>query len=423
MRKKWGNRKSVRYVIIGNSAAGISASEVIRNLDKNGEISIISKENFPAYSPMLITYYLKKKIKWNEMFIRENDFYKNNHLKMYFGKKVVEVKETQKKVILENGEEIIYDRLLIASGASPYFPDIPGLKKCKKALGLRTLEDAKNISSLATKKRRVVVMGGGLVSLQVTNALILRGLETTLLVSSSQILSRNLDHRGASILQDALIEKGVKIYFNTSPNKIIESKNELEIVLDSGNSLETDFIVVGKGVRPNIDFLSKSSIKIDYGILVNQYMQSNFIDVFAAGDVAQVYDFLYQKNQINAIWPNAVLQGKLAGYNMVNNSRRKAGDQFIGMNITEIAGNRICSIGQTINNEDKVKEIFRIDTKKKIYRKFLIKNGNIIGAVLINKIEDAGIINTMIRKQINLEKIKTNLLIDNHSSITSVIVK
>lgn len=412
----------MRYVIIGNSAAGISASEVIRNLDKNGEIIIISKENFPAYSPMLITYYLKKKIEINDMFIREDGFYKNNHLKMCFGKKVIEVKEMQKKIILENGEEVIYDRLLIASGASPKFPDIPGLKKCKKVWGLRSLEDAKNISLLASKKRRVVVMGGGLVSLQATNALILRGLETTLLVSSSQILSRNIDHRGASILQDALIEKGVKIYFKTNPIKVIESENKLEIVLDSGDSLETDFIVVGKGVNPNIDFLSKSSIKTDYGILVNQYMQSNCMDVFAAGDVAQVYDFLCQKNEINAIWPNAILQGKLAGYNMVNDIKRKAENQFIGMNITEIAGNRICSIGQTISSEDKVKEMFRIDTKKKIYRKFLIKNGNIIGAVLINKIEDAGIINTMIRKQINLEKIKTNLLIDNHSSITSVMV-
>lgn len=145
-------------------------------------------------------------------------------------KKWLKLKDIQKKVILDNGEEIFYDRLLIASGASPYFPNIPGLKETKKALGLRTLEDAKNISAMADRGKRAMVIGGGLVSLQATNALIQRGLEITLLVSSSQILSRNLDQRGALILQNALIEQGVKIYFKTNPVKVIESKENLTLL-------------------------------------------------------------------------------------------------------------------------------------------------------------------------------------------------
>ena len=396
----------MRYVIIGNSAAGIFAAEEIRRLDREGQIEIISDETYPAYARCLTSYYLSGGISDEKMFIRPADFYARNNLTLHNGEKVVRIDPAEKKVVSGKGQSYDYDKLLIATGSSPFMPDIPGIKT-KGVFGLRTLEDAKNIREYAKPGRRAVVVEGSFVSVEAAYALLKAGLTVSNIVSSGQILLTALDSEAASLVANKLTSEGLEIKYFTDVSEIVEKGGEVAgVKLTTGEFLPADVVVIGKGTIPNTGFLQGSGIVVDNGIAVDEYLQSNVPDIYAAGDVAQGNDIVLGVKRINAIWPNAAEQGAAAGKTMAGLKVKYDGS--IGMNSIDFFGLSTISAGQGKAEGDSY-EVVKLFPGQGQYLRLVFKEDKLAGYILVGQTHRAGILTELIRGQIPLGKLKEEL--------------
>ncbi|MCM8766387.1 MAG: FAD-dependent oxidoreductase, partial [Candidatus Omnitrophica bacterium] len=280
-----------QFVIIGNSAAGISCVETIRKNDKNSKIIVISDEGYPAYCRCLISNYLAKEIKEKEIFYREESFYKDNQIELILNKKAVSLDTRKNVVILEDKNKFSYDYLLIATGSSPKFPSIEGMRR-KGVFGFRSLKDVEEIEKLLPFANTACILGGGLIGIKSASSLLKRGIRVKLIVKSKQILSQILDFDSARIVQSFLENKGMEIFLGSDVVEIMGKDNVEGIRLDSGEKIPCSLVIVAKGVKPNTAWVKESPLKINTGILANEYLQTNIPNVFTAGDVCEVKDLI-----------------------------------------------------------------------------------------------------------------------------------
>lgn len=402
----------MRYVIIGNSAAGIFAAEAIRKHDPIGQVDILSDENYPAYARCMTSYFLGGKISDAQLYIRDKDFYSRNKFNLHTGQKVIGIDTVKREVHTITGELFTYNRLLIATGASPTIPELEGIDN-KGIFGLRTLSDAKGILNYIGQGQQAVVMGGGFVALKAAYALQKAGKDVTCIITSGQVLSQMLDREAADIVANVLTSNGIKIKFYTDVKKIVGYKNRFgekgvkSLQLINGEEIPADVVIIGKGVTPNVDFLEDSGINVDYGITVNEYMQTNVTDVYAAGDVAQGHDIISGRLSINAIWPNATDQGTIAGMNMTGVSTTYSGS--IGMNSADFYGLSTIAAGLTKGKEADGYEVVRLFPGKNLYRKLVFKEDRLKGYILVGQTAKAGILTALIKDQVPLGKTKADL--------------
>ena len=401
----------MRYLIIGNSAAGVFAAEAVRELDREGSVDIISDEKYPAYARCLTSSYLSGAMKDSDIWIRPDDFYERNKLNLRSGEKVVKIDFSGSQVYTDAERAYCYDKLLIATGASPTMPKIPGID-AKGVFGLRTLSDAKNILQYSGSGKRAVVVGGGFVSIKAAYALLKAGLHVTCLITSGQILSQMLDRDAAEIVAGVLSSKGLVIRYNTDVSEII-SNNDNEkgptvrsVRLSGREEIPADLVIIGKGVSPNTGFLAGSGIKIEHGVVVDRYLQTNQPNLFAAGDVAQTHDVVFGDSRINAIWPNAAEQGRVAGRNMAGMVTEYPGS--LGMNAADFFGLSTIAAGHTRAEGDDY-EVVKLYPGPGLYRKLVFKGDILVGYVLVGQTARAGLLTTLIKEKRPLGKSKNEL--------------
>ncbi len=386
----------MKYIIIGNSAAGVFAAEAIAKNDPSGEVVMISKEKHLPYSRCLTTYLIAGDIGRDKMFLRPEGHFKRISVRTMNNTEVTAVKPEKKAVVLGNNTELGYDRLLIASGASPEKPDVPGAE-AEGVFTLRTLDDAEKIIKHAGPGKRAVILGGGLVSLKTAYALIKRGLKVCVLVTSPQILSQMLDATAAGLLQKRLGQHGVEFGLNKGADKIVTGGNGLveAVVSNSGETIPCDLVVVGKGVRPNTGFLAGSGIELNWGTVVNDYLQTNFEDIYAAGDVAEASDLLLKSKRVNATWPNATEQGRVAGINMSGGRRKYIGS--MAMNSAEFFGLPAISVGLTrVTGADyEIHEVYK--PERDFYKKLVFRDNCLVGFTVVGDISNAGVLTGLIK--------------------------
>jgi NAD(P)H-nitrite reductase large subunit len=401
--------ENYKYVVIGNSAAGIATVEGIRKLDKEGNIAVISDEDMPAYCRCLTSYYIKGKVNKDGLLFRPKTFYKDFNVDPFLGKKVVKIDAKERWVGLEDDTEIGYEKLMLATGASAVVYDMPGHDK-EGVLVLRTYEDTKKIAANATRGKKAAVLGGGLVGLKAADALHARGVETWVIITSGQVMSQTMDPEGAKIIQERLEENGLHVLTRTSVEEILGDEKVEGVKLSTGAVMEMDMVLFGKGVFPNIHLAVDAGLETDYGILVNEHMQSNDPNIYSAGDVAEAKDLINGGRYIHAIWPNAVEQGKVAGQNMAGGDVEYEGG--MGMNSVELFGLPAISMGVTkLRKPDPSYEFDAVsDPERGFYRKIAIKDGRLVGAVCIGVVESAGVFGELIRQKIDVSGIKDILL-------------
>jgi NAD(P)H-nitrite reductase large subunit len=234
----------MRYVIIGCSAAGINAVEVIRSKDKTSKITVISDEKDPLYSRCLISYLLAGTIDEKKLSYRPSSFFKDNKVDALLGIKAIKIDASKKEITLSSKESIKFDRLLIATGSSPKLEDIPGIDK-KGVFPLRTIEHTKKIQSILDKVNKVAVLGGGLIGLRAAYALKNRGKDVSVFVKSGAILSQIIDADAASIMQKQLEEKGIKIFTGVAAKEIKGNQSVSGIALDNGSQHACELLIIG----------------------------------------------------------------------------------------------------------------------------------------------------------------------------------
>ncbi|MBE0479217.1 NAD(P)/FAD-dependent oxidoreductase, partial [Candidatus Aerophobetes bacterium] len=397
------------YVIIGNCAAGINAVEAIRDIDDKSEVTVISHENYPAYCRCLISEYLAGERQENQLLYREKNFYKKNKVNLNLGEKIVKVDSAGKKIFTKSGKKISYGKLLIATGARPKGLDIPGEHK-EEVFGFRTLDEAKKIKELAKNAEKVLVFGGGLIGLKAAYALKKRGLHVKVIVKSARILSQVTDEASAQMMGRWLTENGIVIRTGLAPVEILGDKRVREVKLDNGEKISGDIVIVGKGVVCNEELVNDSGIETHWGIIADDYLKTSVPDIYVAGDVAETKDIISREYTINALWTAATEQGKVAGENMAGRERIYPGS--MAANSIEFFNLPLISVGRVRSKDKRYEEFLRVNEQDYVYKKLLIKENRLVGVVLLNAIENAGVYTALIRRGMDISKVRDILLDD-----------
>lgn len=400
--------KELNYVIIGGSAAGISAIEAIRKRDKESKITVISDEKFPLYSRCLLSYYLAGEIPVEKLHYKNEDFFTRNKVIALLGKRAEAVNAKERVVNLANGDNVRFDKLLIATGGTPQMPELAGAEK-KGLFCLRTVKDAQAIRNMLGEVKEAVVLGGGLIGLKAAYALAANKIKVAVVVRSSQILSQTTDQPSAEIIERHIAQQGITVMKGRSAKELKGGEKIEKILLDDGSELSVQLVVVGKGVKPNIDLVKDAGVETDWGIKVNEFQETNVEGIFAAGDCAETFDLARGKVTVNALWPLAVEQGRVAGLNM--SGEKAIYDGSVGMNSIDFFGRPIIACGVTRPKEEGITElVYRRGDE--VYKKLLLKDNKLIGMVLVGEIEQAGVIHALMKKQVDVSDFADRILED-----------
>ncbi|MEN3190199.1 MAG: FAD-dependent oxidoreductase [Atribacterota bacterium] len=383
----------MKYLIIGASAAGLSAALKIRELDVDGEITVLSEEKSLPYSKMSLPYLLSGECS------KEEDLYLGipEGVKLLLDKKVVSLREERKVVETETGEEFSYDKLLIATGAHPYLPEVEK-KGFPPILSIRNLEDISRLkdSIKNSKEKRVILSGAGLVNCEIACALLKIGVPSVFVIRSNRILSQILDEEGSRIIEGIAKEEGIELLTGENIKTVEEKDGITYATLESGKVLKGSCVVFGKGVRSSVDFLKGTGIKVGQGIRVDKYLQTSVEDIYAAGDVTESIDLVYNDIRMHALWPVAVEQGKIAGANMVRGGIEYSGE--VSRNILTIFGKIIFTGG--ISTEDKF-EVYKEHLAGE-YQKILIHNNKLVGFVFVGAVDNPGVYLFIMKNRIDV---------------------
>lgn len=413
----------MNHCIIGNSAATLGAIEGIRQKDKTSHITVISDEPYPCYSRPAIAHFLSGDLELPQMYLRDEFYYSRNGVRTFFQKKVIGIDTNKKELIMEDRNCIPYDKLLISTGGTPIIPDIKGRAQ-KNVFTFTKLDDAKTIATAIAPEpntRRAVVLGGGLIGLCVTEALEHLGVKVTIVELAERILKPAMDETACNMLARRLNAHGITIITSDTISELTGHKEAEAVHLKSGKNIPCDLVVVAMGVKPNIELAKNTPIKTNRGILIDSRGRTNIENIFAAGDVVESMDPLCNENRVIPIWPNAYQQGSIAGMNMAGGSVEYSGG--FAMNSFAFYDLPIISVGINDPPEGEVKKdgyeiLSKLDEEKNIYRKLVIKNNVVVGAIFAGDIDKSGIITYLIKNKVDVSDIRAKLLDDDFGFIS-----
>jgi NAD(P)H-nitrite reductase large subunit len=364
----------------------------------------------------MISDFVSGKADLAKMKTRDDQFWQNNSVNTLVGKKAVSLNTAEKTVSLDSGEKVAYEKLLIATGGKPFVPKMEGQDK-EGVYTFTNVADAERLSNKINREnaKSAVVIGAGLIGISVTEALIKRGLKVTLVELQDKILSLLLDPKASDMVEAIVKKGGVDIVTGQSVQRITgkpyNDKVVGGVVLTKGDVVLCEMVIVAIGVIPRTELVAGTAVKTNRGIVVDNYMQTNVPDVYASGDVAEAYDFILNQNRLLPLWPLAVLEGKVAGYNMAG----KKTDYTGGTNMSSLKyfGIPIVSIGLANPKEDPALEILSIqDMAKGVYKKLVLKEDVIVGMTFLGDIERAGIFFYLMKNKVNVAAFKQGLLTD-----------
>jgi NAD(P)H-nitrite reductase large subunit len=397
----------MKHVIIGAGAAGMTAAEVLRKFDSTSSITVLDGEGEGPYARMAIPYLLSNQIDENGTRLRRDpDHYRKLHIDIEKGR-AASLDSAARAVRLADGRTLPYDRLLIATGSVPSKEkiegiDLPGVHTCW------TLADARAIIASLRPGARVVQMGAGFVGCIIIQGLVSRGAQLTILVRSGRMVSRMMPPKASEMIARWCESKGVRVMGKTQTAKVERDGNALKVTLTTGEVLPADVYLSAVGVKPGIDFLAGSGIKIESGIVVDERMRTNLPGVYAAGDVAEACD-LNGKLLVNAIQPNAVEQARIAALNMAGGETDFIGS--LAINVLDTMGLVSCSFGQW-QGEEGGEGVELVDEARHRYLSLKFKSDVLIGATSIGWTEHIGALRGLIQTRARLGTWKDRLLDD-----------
>jgi NAD(P)H-nitrite reductase large subunit len=400
------------YVIIGNSAGGIGCVEAIREIDKMSSVAVISAEKYHAYSRALIPYYLDGKISLDKIYYRPLDFYEKKNVDTFLGTKATRIDVDAKEVELENGRKIGYGKLLIATGGKPFIPPMEGLSNQENVFTFLSLDDVLSVEKAMKEANNVVILGGGIIGLMAAEVLKKKGLDVKVVELADRVLAPVVDDITSKLVQDKFAENGVEIILENTISKVVGKKRVDKVILRDGRVFETDMLIVAVGVIPNTELARDTPIKVNRGIVVNRKMETSVKDIYACGDCAEIYDFIFGANRVLPLWPTAYIGGRIAGFNMCGVEREY--NFATAMNAMHFFDYYIINAGLNIPNDSEEFEILnRLEGEN--YRKFAIKDGKIAGLIIAGKVDRAGIFLRLMREGVDVTDFKEKLLKDDFS--------
>lgn len=380
----------MKHVIIGIGAAGMTAARTIRELAPEDEIVMLSVDEKPHSRCMLHKYLSHERDEDGLNFVPA-DFFEKNRIWQIPGYRVEKLDTARKKVYYGNGLACDYDKLLIATGADSFIPPVGALRTAPNVFGLRHLSDAKAIDEKAAKSQKVVIIGSGLVGLDAAYGLLEQKKEITVVEMADRILPIQLDEKGALEYQKRFEAAGCQFRLGKSgSDTICNEKGEVtHVVLNDGEKLPCDLVIVAAGVRSAVGSFEGSGLDINRGIQVNGYMQTNVPDVYAAGDVTG----------LSGIWPNAQKQGKIAAQNMVLGNRYMYVDRFAAKNTINFFGLVSLCVGKLKPEEGD--EVVSREARNQ-YERAIFRDNKLLGFLQQGDISHDGIYQYLIKNEVDL---------------------
>lgn len=413
---------NLKYVIIGNSIAAAGAVEAIRKNDKKGEIVIIGNESYHVYSRPLISYLLMGKTNEEKMKYRNDNFYKDNKCELKLNKTAIKIDIRQKQVLIDDGSYESYDKLLIATGSSPFAPPVPGLDNVKNKFTFTTLDDAKALESVLNDKtlegvlndkaaesvpnvnsgsnkssKKVLIVGAGLIGLKCAEGISRKNVQIVCVDLAPRVLSSILDDESSEIIKKHLEDNHIKFYLK---QQIKEFKEDFALLGDD-TKIPFDVLVMAAGVRANISLLKDAGGKTNRGILINERCRTSIPDIYAAGDCCESMDISTGETKIMALLPNAYMQGECAGMNM--SGVDFVFNKYIPMNAISLFGKHIITAGNYSGD-------VYIQNDGKNYKKLFYSDNKLNGYILIGNVEKAGIYTALIREKTPIDSLDFELI-------------
>lgn len=396
----------MKYLIIGASAAGLAAAESIRKYDTDGSVIILTEEDYLPYSRPSISYYLKGKVKESNMALRKPAFYKQNNIDVVTGAKVTSI-DRQSKTVKAGRKTYSYDRLCLATGSVPFVPPMENVSGKANALTFLDLAAVKEIKQMANEKTRAVVIGAGLIGMKAAEGLVKICKSVDVVELAPRVLSSILDEKSSKQVKKHLEDNGIKFHLeNTVVKAVSKGKQITAVTLKDGKKLACDLLILAVGVRPCTELAEKAELEVNRGIITDtQTMQTSDSNIYAAGDCCVSTDMLDGSKKIIALWPNAVQQGTVAGAQMAGADLTVGGTYSV--NAIDFFGLRICTCGLINAQGDEYRDVIKKDGEE--YKRLILKEDKLVGFVLINCSQNAGIYTSLISNQISLDTLEGDI--------------
>lgn len=378
-----------KYVIIGNGIAGLAAIKEIRKKDKEGTIKVVTSEGVVTYYRTKLSEYIAKDFQDEELLVAKEEWYRENKIELYLSKIVEKIDIENKKLVLDDSQEIEYDKLLIATGSRPFIPPIAGKFK-EGVFALRDLKDIHYLQKYLKDLKKVTVIGGGLLGLEAAWSLKKLGKEVSIVEFAPYLLPRQVDREISEKLQEKLEEEGFNIYLDSQTEEILGQGKADGIRLNNDKILDTEAIIISVGIRPNLDLVRDTDIKFDKGIIVDKNLKTNIDNIYAAGDVAEI------DKSVLGLWTVGNAEGKIAGANMTGESL-----EYTNPNIftnLQIGNVKLFSAG-VISDSEKTYE-YKADD---IHHKLFVKEEKIVGAILFGDLSKVNKIRNAVFANINIK--------------------
>ena len=412
--------KKVDFLIIGGSAAGTTAAEVIRSLLGESSITIITEEDHEFYSRILLPNYIRGDIPKEKIFLKKPEWYQERRIDLIKNVKAMKLNANDHTVACSNGEFYSYSKLLLALGVGPIRLNVSG-SNLKNISYLRNLDDAEEIIASVAGAKVAVVVGGGFIGLEYISCLVAKGVGTTILDGSQYYWGNRLDRESSQILQNVIEANGVAVVVGDQVDKFIEKGNGTGtvggVVSKSGRIFPCDMVGIGIGIKSDLAWLEGSGLKIDQGIVTNEYLETNLGDVYGAGDCANFYDLTIESDHNVGTWANATLQGRVVGMNMAATPLRSVGQSSEGQGrtafnsvssyTTTFFGASCSLIGMTDESfADETVSRGSVESGKitRIFIKSIRGTTRIVGASIINNPAEVSSLSGAVRKRSDIAK-------------------
>ena len=386
------------YLIIGNGIAGTTAAEHIRKHDDKGSITILADEGLAFYNRMKLNEFISGEVLEEKLIMKKEEWYKEQRIDLKLNTRIEGAEPGEKVVITKDNKKLPYDRLLIAAGSHSFIPPMKGADK-PGVFALRSVQDARDIQTWAKGIQEVVLIGGGLLGLEAGNALRKLGKRVMVVEFFPRLLPRQLDVDGAKRLQAMMEVMGFSFRLGAKTQELMGDGKVKGVLLEGGEKLPAEMVVVSAGVRPNLEMAKALNLKHDKGIMVDERMKTSLPDVFAAGDVAEFKGIPY------GIWIAAMEQGQIAGANMGGGDAVYRGT--VMANTLKVVGIDLASAGD-IDVENKLES--RIITDEKTYKKLVFKENQVVGCILLGDTKGFPKITKMMADKQDVSQIKDTIL-------------
>jgi nitrite reductase (NADH) large subunit len=362
----------MKAVIIGNGLAGTMAAKTLRELDAQAEVVVFAEERHPYYPRPNLVEYIAGKLPYERIFAFSEEWKVRQKIDIRLGTPVRKIHPQSREVELDAGRREPYDALLIANGASSFVPPIKGAD-IRGVFSLRTLDDAKAIIDYVQENRRVIIIGGGLLGLEIARAIRSRGAEVEVVEFFDRLLPRQLDAQGASLLRSQVESLGIRVRLGVITEEILGPGEVRGIRLKGGAEVSAEMAVIAAGVRPNLGLPQDAGLATDRGLVVDDRLRTSHPQVFAAGDSIQ------HRGKLYGIIPASFDQARAAAYNMLGQEKKYEGT--VPANTLKVVGLYVTSLGLANPEGQGYEEIRKTNKEEGIYKKVVLQDGVLVGAI------------------------------------------